>query len=373
MEAEQQAPAGPGPGPRLRDGRLARGIDLDEAARRLKLNRAILERLERDDYSDLPAALYIRGYLAAYARLLEIPEQEVLEDFRRTQGESVSPALTAARSLGPQARSTDRGMRWFSYFLAMAVVGIAIYWGYERWVEDRIAALPSDSGAETRDAQIARESPLGGKPTETGAYIEAAEKPTSPLGPPADMGPVEPSNRLEAARSDETPSEAGAIPAKPIGPDLVTTAQDLSSAVRSEGGDAEATVSQSGDSLASELGGPQPPQEAEPAESSPPTTASALEQGDSQQAATGADRLELTFDRDCWVEIRDAEGERLAFGLEKSGTGRRYEGRAPFRILLGDSGGVSILYNEKLVDPETYGAADGRPARFTLSSADSPS
>ena len=47
------------------------------------------------------------------------------------------------------------------------------------------------------------------------------------------------------------------------------------------------------------------------------------------------DRLEMAFNRDCWVEIRDSTGERLAFGLVKSGSVRRYEGAAPFKITIG--------------------------------------
>jgi cytoskeleton protein RodZ len=78
------------------------------------------------------------------------------------------------------------------------------------------------------------------------------------------------------------------------------------------------------------------------------------------------DRLELIFERDCWIEIRDSEGTKLAFGLAKSGSFQEVVGTSPFRILLGDSGAVTLVLNGIVVDPAEFGSADGRPARFSL-------
>ena len=166
--------APPGPGPRLRDARRARRLSVDEAARQLKLESAVIEALERDDYAGISAPLYVKGYLAGYARLLDLPEDEVLDGFRRSQGEGASPVIAAERTLGRPARSVDRGVRWFSYGFGIAILAIAAYWGYERWLEDRwasVAPAASVGGASNSPVQL----PVDGSeevPVRGGAFQE---------------------------------------------------------------------------------------------------------------------------------------------------------------------------------------------------------
>lgn len=69
---------GGGLGGRLRLRRESLGLSLEEAARRLKLPVHVLDAIERDDWSALGAAVYVRGHLRSYARLLGF-EGEVLE------------------------------------------------------------------------------------------------------------------------------------------------------------------------------------------------------------------------------------------------------------------------------------------------------
>ena len=80
----------------------------------------------------------------------------------------------------------------------------------------------------------------------------------------------------------------------------------------------------------------------------------------------GMGRLELSFQRDCWLEVRDVTGERLAYGLAKAGSGRSLQGRLPFQITLGDSGAVTLRLDGNTVAPARYDARDGQPSRFTL-------
>jgi cytoskeleton protein RodZ len=72
----------------------------------------------------------------------------------------------------------------------------------------------------------------------------------------------------------------------------------------------------------------------------------------------------LTFSGDCWVNIYDATGERIAWGIKKSGYVMTIEGIAPFRITLGKPELASIIFNDKPVDMSTFNP--GNIATFTL-------
>lgn len=74
--------------------------------------------------------------------------------------------------------------------------------------------------------------------------------------------------------------------------------------------------------------------------------------------------LVMTFNDESWVEIHDAEGERIAFGVKKAGYVMTVSGVEPFSIVLGKHQVVDITLNGEVVD--TSGFAKNRLAKFKL-------
>jgi cytoskeleton protein RodZ len=70
-------------GAKLRDVRLKRRLNLREVAQRLHVRRRYLEAIEEGDPSKLPGAAYARGYVRAYAEMLEMDVSEVLDAYAR--------------------------------------------------------------------------------------------------------------------------------------------------------------------------------------------------------------------------------------------------------------------------------------------------
>jgi flagellar biosynthesis protein FlhG len=64
--------AGPYDGPTLRRIRDARGLRLEEVAASTKIGTTTLRLIESNAYDRLPAKIYLRGYLLAYARCLRL-------------------------------------------------------------------------------------------------------------------------------------------------------------------------------------------------------------------------------------------------------------------------------------------------------------
>lgn len=80
--------------------------------------------------------------------------------------------------------------------------------------------------------------------------------------------------------------------------------------------------------------------------------------------------VEVVVSGDSWVEIEDAEGRRLEFDLLRSGMSRRYQGRAPFRVLLGRSNAVTLSVDGRPVS--VPGSDRGGVARLTLTANRAP-
>lgn len=66
----------------LKEAREARGLSLEEVAAATRVRVPYLEALEQDDVHRLPAAVYARGYLRAYANLLELQPEPLVASLR---------------------------------------------------------------------------------------------------------------------------------------------------------------------------------------------------------------------------------------------------------------------------------------------------
>lgn len=113
-------------GTRLRDGREAMGWSAAEAAAKLRVPQAIVEAIERDDFERLGAAVYARGYLASYARLLDLPL--VLVDSALTRVDARPPALHSATHVSHGRYLFERYARRAVYIVLTASIVIPVVW-----------------------------------------------------------------------------------------------------------------------------------------------------------------------------------------------------------------------------------------------------
>jgi cytoskeleton protein RodZ len=140
-------------GMRLRTAREQRGWSCEEVASRLKLQARLIRRIEEDDYSGIAHAVYLRGYLTSYARLLDMPlilaERVVAE-----RGESAP-----LQSTGRVSRSRymlDRYSVSATYLILTAlVVGPAVWLATHGGLQQNLArTVMLDGPAVTQDVTI---------------------------------------------------------------------------------------------------------------------------------------------------------------------------------------------------------------------------
>ena len=76
------------------------------------------------------------------------------------------------------------------------------------------------------------------------------------------------------------------------------------------------------------------------------------------------DTLEMRFSENCWIDVVDADGNRVAYGTKQAGYIMQLTGTAPFVITLGNPSVVTINFNQQAVDMSALPA--GRVAKFTI-------
>ena len=77
-------------GARLARTRERRGIELDEVAGVTKVNPSYLRFIEEERFDDLPAAVYVRGFVKCYARCLGLDPDRVARSYMRRYEERSS-------------------------------------------------------------------------------------------------------------------------------------------------------------------------------------------------------------------------------------------------------------------------------------------
>ncbi len=292
------------PGSRLRAGREAAGLTVEQVGAELRLAPEVIEALERDDYGSLPPPIFVRGYVRRYAGELGLPADELVDAYTSVVGGDQSPPLTRTGKMHTEVRSGDARMRWATYGIIALLIILVAVWLYNR--EFRGASAP-ESAAPPAEATA---------PT-------AAPEATAPATSPS----VQPPAGSAAEGGTATTGEAPAPTAAP------SQAEQPSASPAPESAPA-----------------PVPSQP----EAAPPAPA----------AEAAGHSLGLTFTGTCWVEVRDATGKRLLMRLAKAGEKLSVDGQPPFHVLLGNAPAVRVSLDGKPFDASPF--VRGRVARFEV-------
>jgi cytoskeleton protein RodZ len=100
----------------------------------------------------------------------------------------------------------------------------------------------------------------------------------------------------------------------------------------------------------------------------PPPAARVLQPASSQTvmlpSGRGEGRVQIEFDSESWVEIKDKDGKTLMSQLNPGGTKRTVAGALPLSLVIGNAAAVRVSYNGNPVDLTPYIRVE--VARLTL-------
>lgn len=295
-------------GKRLRRAREARGLTLQEVAANLHLHVRTIEALEADDHDNLPAPIFVRGYIRNYAKLLQLDGDALIASYDDEAGHD--PQLTPPLQPPPQASSSDRPVKAMTYLLSLTLVLLLLAWWQSRHIgyyDDMPDMLVETAPEQRDDAPELLTIPGLDYP------VSVIRHPDSPFLPRTDQPPPmadEPAIDRPAAIAAPEP-ETTLLPIEATGP----------------------------------APSPTPDTETQP----PEATAAGL-------------KLELTAES--WIEVYDAAGKRLYHGMGRPGETLQFNSDPPLQVVLGYAPGVRVSYRGETFDPEPHSTAG--VARFQI-------
>lgn len=139
-------------GSRLKSAREAMGLERREAAAQLRLSEKVIAMIERDRYpADLPVT-FIKGYIRAYAKLLQIPEHEIKRAIEpiKPKPSTHDPLPYTKPVVSAPVTSGNYFMQFLTYLIMFTMLGLVGVWWYthpKSTAENQLAHAPSFNNA----------------------------------------------------------------------------------------------------------------------------------------------------------------------------------------------------------------------------------
>ncbi len=290
------------PGQILRGRREELNLSLQDITKQIHLDISVLEAIEQDVNDGMPAATYVRGYLRSYAKIVGADADHIIALYNSDSPPSPPDILPEVKP-PTQVSSSDKPVKAFTYLLTLALVLLLLIWYQSNFIVD--------TSATNEPENYNSEHVING----VDVTYDVIKHPDSWQSP--------------KYTSEKQPA-----------PEVLdSTSVNEDEMLELQTDDGEETLG-----LISIAG----------IENKTPL------------ATTGAgpDSIDLTLTRDSWIEIHDANNERIFHDLALGGEHYSIKGSAPFKILFGFSPGVSMKFNGKDFDHSRY--SNNGIARFKL-------
>ena len=339
-----------GPGERLQAERIKKGMSVEDVASRMHLSTGILEAIEENNFDEITAPIFVKGYLRAYARIVSLSEDDMIEQYLEMYSEE-DPPISSTSTMVPELSAKDARIKWTTYLVVLVLgVLLAAWWWNKQQNEEAPISLDSQTtdvseSASTGEAVVSSEVQAGSEPLiesadgsetavvstqsgDTTAQPDVSQQSEDTTAQEPEPG-VATADEIEAADdaavSALAPEVQGAIGSGEGAQDAATESETESTVMETESMETQAV----------EAGAVE--QEAE---------AGSLASTES----VGPDRLQIIVHADTWADVKDANDNQLVYDLLRADSSRELNGVAPFVVFLGNGHGVEILFNGEEID-----------------------
>ena len=333
-QQNELSPPAQGPGDRLQSARIAKGLTLEDVANKMHLSTGILTSLEENNFEDITAPIFVKGYLRAYARLVKVNEEDIIKQYI-THYMDGDPPISSISNTAPEINANDARVKWTTYLVILGLIGLLSTWWWNRYQQS-----PETLSLETEVAPslIAEPEPRDIPASNLDDMLRKIESSnTNQVVAPGGAKPV------ESLQQNKTVAPLTALANEAQSkPELAKPVQNKSVIV-----DAEKKIEAIQEQATTAV------------ESTPTTENLSAEQvielrptvtGEEVTQAGAQNDLQITVNADTWTSIEDADGNKLVYDLLRSGQQLSVTGKAPINAFFGNGYGVELVYLGKPVD-----------------------
>ncbi|WP_428382243.1 RodZ domain-containing protein [Nevskia ramosa] len=202
-----------GPGRMIRTARERASMSIEELAVQTRLARPTLEALESDDFSTLHEAVYVRGYYRKCAKVLKLPEAELIGAYDKLLGPK-APPLPTKLLLGSDGSTMGSMSRRGGGPSLPLVLAIAVAVGVGLWflVHESPSLVPTIEPTTPPPAAVVEPAPAPTSSLEAQPGVPASEFATpTPGEAPASGAAVTGTEPAAASAAEPVVAGSGAL------------------------------------------------------------------------------------------------------------------------------------------------------------------
>jgi cytoskeleton protein RodZ len=304
-----------GPGQILKQARERANFSSQDIADKMKLRKSLIEDIEQDNYDINISLTFIRGYLKLYAKHVKVAEIDVLNAFENLNPQKKEPAKLQSFSRSVTHQANDDKLMLVTYLIVAAVIALVVIW----WVQQSPTVTSTEINVNNYTESTTSDTVVQEILTPEGTLVANAAPLSTSLDTTDDPGASQSDGRATAIIEEQS------IDNQSIGNQSVDAQIMDDTAVMDKRTDvAESAVSES----------------ILPVE------------------------LIFEFSGDCWMNLSDATGENIAYGVKVKGRIMPVTGIPPFIVTLGAPEVVEISYAGESLNMSFL--PSGRIAKFDL-------
>jgi len=290
--------------------RKTKNHTVEEVSEYLKIPAQTITALEANDIESLPAPTFTQGYIRAYAKFLEISENELLAIYNRAVPRDDTSDLKPRTKLLDGANSQSPLIKAITALLIVALI-TALGFGGFRYYQKKADVIET--------ARDAKQQHFTGNSLDSPGTHPIVIKQNAHLvdGELVLTGNNSPASTTEGAATQD-------------GENTSTTENSERSAA--ENFNAETTAISAATSAA--------------------TSEEKFET--SEDVENSSDNIEIIAEKGSWVEVRDANKSRLFYNMLPAGGSRVFTGDAPFSVTVGNAKTTRVLVNNIEIDTSDY-------------------
>lgn len=301
-EVQQPESVIKGPGQILRQARELAKLSTQDIADRMKLKRTLIEDIEQNNFDINISLTFVRGYLKLYAKHVHVEEAEILTAFEKLTTEKKEPVKLQSFSRRVANQANDDKLMLVTYMILGTIIALVVIWWFQQ------------SSTVTTESDVSN-------------YPESVTKGLTQEALPLEETLISDAETLLSPQIDENQSVDDFV----ITEELPTDDQSTSSESVSDTSDLAVLVDS--------------------------TETTSIE-------AAAPVNLIFEFSGDCWMNLADATGENIAYGVKVKGRVMPITGIPPFVVTLGAPEVVKIRYAGESIDMSFL--PSGRIAKFDL-------
>jgi cytoskeleton protein RodZ len=307
-EVQQPETVIKGPGQILKQAREKANLSSQDIADKMKLRKNLIEDIELDNYDINISLTFIRGYLKLYAKHVKVEEAEILNAFENLSTQKKEPAKLQSFSRRVANQANDDKLMLVTYLIVAVVIALVVIWWFQQSSNDTTTASNVSHYPETVTPDVMAKEILP---------LEETSKPVTEI---LRSGPIDEAAVVTSKVQVLSGIETQTIDKQTIATEIVDDSNNL--------GELTDVI-----------------------ETTATETAAPVE-------------LIFEFAGDCWMNLADATGENIAYGVKVKGRVMPVTGIPPFVITLGAPEVVQIRYAGEPIDMSFL--PSGRIAKFDL-------